>query len=992
MKVTMGMARKVYLLVTIIITIPLLLFAYYDSSRCRELLLERKEQQLIEAAYTLERSLIYSFDEIIAKENAQKFSPEEQVKVLNRYLQPLVMKVWQDYPSFGLVFYSLGLEKRVAVAPKFRPEVMMKITDPNIRNIYKTGQLKVTEIKSSMTWNGKPALAAVFPIYHDHLLIGHVAANTKMEDINREFYVALTKRIAAIFLVWLAVLVILSQIFHKLQSSLAGLAQQIRSEDDNPDNFTDFPELLPVLETTIALRENLKKKSNILQWMLENIPGGFLAIDNSGQVTFANLGSYELLGLKKDQESLVGKEVDYIAKAAGVLNQEKVPLLKSLEDGLIMHRDKMITENSYYQFDASPIRDPESGQIVGAAAYFDDISEEEKKNRELEEMTKLYLNEARNLQQLIDTLPLAILAIDNQARITAINEAELAYFSNLRKEDFIGQSLRVFTEAVNVPYEHSLVLRALKGEVVRDANLQFLGREFVVNAYQIRDIKNQEIIGALEICEDVTERKLIQDKLKEQAELLDLSRNYIFVRDLNYEITFWNKGAEAGYGWNKEEAIGKTSYELLQTKFPKSVCGINQEILSQGYWEGELIHTRQDGKEIVVESYWTLKKDEVGNPMAILQIDNDITKVKEEQEKERLLAIKYQNEAEKMNQLIELCPLAILVINSEGRITRLNQAYLDHLSNLTKEEVIGKSYQFLTKILGIDYQSTPIIRALEGEKIKEECSDTLGRNWLINALPIKDIVTSQIRGAMAIYHDVTEYEQMREEMGKLDRLNLIGEMAAGVAHEIRNPMTAARGYLQLLMTKSEGKSQGYFKVVIEELDRANSIISDFLSLARNRPCGKKEQNLNEIIMSIYPLVYGDAMKRGVNVHLELAESLPLISLNEKEMKQVILNLSRNAIEAMGEKGRLIIQTKNHQGKLQLSISDTGCGIPQDQLNKIFNPFYTTKEEGTGLGLAVCSSIINRHQGIMDVKSQEGQGTVFTITFGITESKNQNIAS
>lgn len=227
--------------------------------------------------------------------------------------------------------------------------------------------------------------------------------------------------------------------------------------------------------------------------------------------------------------------------------------------------------------------------------------------------------------------------------------------------------------------------------------------------------------------------------------------------------------------------------------------------------------------------------------------------------------------------------------------------------------------------------------------------------------------------------DITERKHFEKEMLRYERLSLVGQMAAGIGHEIRNPMTTVRGFLQMLGAKQDLQAyHEYFFLMIEELDRANTIISEFLSLGRNRPVELKLQSLNAILSALAPLIEADALNGEKSFYLRL-ESVPHLLLNEKEIRQIVLNLARNALEAMEPGGVLTLKTYLEESEVVLAVEDNGPGIPAEVLAKIGTPFYTTKDQGTGLGLAVCYSIAARHQASMTVQSMPGQ-TVFMVKF------------
>lgn len=221
---------------------------------------------------------------------------------------------------------------------------------------------------------------------------------------------------------------------------------------------------------------------------------------------------------------------------------------------------------------------------------------------------------------------------------------------------------------------------------------------------------------------------------------------------------------------------------------------------------------------------------------------------------------------------------------------------------------------------------------------------------------------------------------MKAEIAQLDRLNLVGEMAAGIGHEVRNPMTTVRGFLQLFQRKKE--FVGYVEqinIMIEELDRANAIITEFLSLAKDKAIEMKDGNLNKVVKSLYPLMQADAFSRGHDIHLSLGD-IPNIKFDNSEMRQLILNLVRNGFEAMEERrGTVTIRTYLEERDLKLVIEDNGSGIPDSIIAKLGTPFVSTKDEGAGLGLAICYRIADRHRAKIKV-STGPIGTVFAICF------------
>jgi len=222
-------------------------------------------------------------------------------------------------------------------------------------------------------------------------------------------------------------------------------------------------------------------------------------------------------------------------------------------------------------------------------------------------------------------------------------------------------------------------------------------------------------------------------------------------------------------------------------------------------------------------------------------------------------------------------------------------------------------------------------------------------------------------------------KQMEKDLARLERLNLIGEMAAGIAHEIRNPMTTVRGFLQVFQNKDEfSQFREYVDLMIKELDGANAIISEYLYLAKDKVVDVEKLNLNTIIGAMLPLMQADAINSEKFVNLELTE-LPDFYANDKDVRQLILNLVRNGLEAMSPGGILTIKTFTDGEEIVLAVQDQGTGIAPEVVDKLGIPFFTTKDQGTGLGLAVCYSIAARYNAVIKLDTSSA-GTTFYVRF------------
>lgn len=350
----------------------------------------------------------------------------------------------------------------------------------------------------------------------------------------------------------------------------------------------------------------------------------------------------------------------------------------------------------------------------------------------------------------------------------------------------------------------------------------------------------------------------------------------------------------------------------------------------------------------------------------------------------------FQWKSEKLQQITNVVPLSIMSLDDHGVVTDLNDCMLGmirtHYPNLRREDIIDKP---IREFFNGSADTNAYMRVRDNIRAKRRSHERMihdSRIYQIYSAPLVNTNTELSGGVVLIAQDITNEVKLRSELDHVERLSLVGQMAAGITHEIRNPMAVVRGFLQLMREKSSDDLDSYYHIVLEELDRANSIINDFLSLAQSRVSDKERVLLHRVIEEVSPLLWADANLRGQSVELKLNASIHELELNVREIKQLILNLGRNGMEAMGPKGVLTLETRNIQDKVELIVRDRGIGMSESQREKLFSPFFTTKREGTGLGLSLCLSIVERHNGKINVESVEGEGTVFTISFPLVKEE------
>ena len=237
---------------------------------------------------------------------------------------------------------------------------------------------------------------------------------------------------------------------------------------------------------------------------------------------------------------------------------------------------------------------------------------------------------------------------------------------------------------------------------------------------------------------------------------------------------------------------------------------------------------------------------------------------------------------------------------------------------------------------------------------------------------------------LLVITDISDRVEMQNHLNRLERLNLIGEMAAGIAHEIRNPMTTIQGFLQIWRKTGTPLPKEHIDLMLSELLRANQIISEYLSLAGNKESRLAVQSVRNLVDTVAPLLQAVAVMAEKEIEVVHKDGDVEVLADENEMRQVILNLAKNGLEAMNEGGLLKIVTCLDGDSAMIDVEDQGPGIPEHVLEKLGTPFFTTKDRGTGLGLALCYSIVQRHNGSITVASSP-RGTKFTIRLPVAGS-------
>ncbi|MCR3922282.1 MAG: PAS domain S-box protein [Firmicutes bacterium] len=342
----------------------------------------------------------------------------------------------------------------------------------------------------------------------------------------------------------------------------------------------------------------------------------------------------------------------------------------------------------------------------------------------------------------------------------------------------------------------------------------------------------------------------------------------------------------------------------------------------------------------------------------------------------KLAELKLKESQERFSKAFDAGSAMKSIVSIEKKcFLAVNQAWLKTLG-YAREDVIGKS--FLDRAFAGD-RATETLRSnlmkkpsqIKNKKIKFRTKNGEIRYCLL----FTELVNlNDEECLLSTIIDNTDQRRMELEIARLDRLNLIGEMAGGLGHEIRNPMTTVHGFLQMMSAKKEYQAgKEYFEIMMSELDRANTIISEFLVLSNKEVKAKSCYNISHIIRRLDPLIEATALQKGKNVYFSLSE-VPEIYGNEKEIRQVILNLVYNGLDASDT---VVVKSYYKDNTVFLDITDHGNGISAEILENLGTPFLTTKENGTGLGLPISFSIVKRYGGLIKVQTGK-DGTTFSV--------------
>ncbi len=343
--------------------------------------------------------------------------------------------------------------------------------------------------------------------------------------------------------------------------------------------------------------------------------------------------------------------------------------------------------------------------------------------------------------------------------------------------------------------------------------------------------------------------------------------------------------------------------------------------------------------------------------------------------------------------LVENMPIGLLAIDNEKRIASLNNV---------AEDLLGASFERISKKHAMEVLPENLWKELErienGAGFLEreiECPAAGCKEFMtleVSAAPLKD-EHGAILGYVLLFKDLTEVKSLRKEIARSQRLASVGRLAAGVAHEIRNPLSSIKGFATYFKEryKDVAEDRETAEILIQEVDRLNRVVGQLLELARPVAVVKSLVSADDLVRGSLQVILRQAEKCRISVESEIPDCFPDLFVDEDKIRQVLLNLYLNAIDSMKDgNGKRALSVSLHHVKaekrIEIRIADSGTGICEGDLSHIFDPFFTTKSSGSGLGLAIVHNIMEAHQGEIKVQSSGGNGTTIMLKFPAEEAE------
>ena len=475
--------------------------------------------------------------------------------------------------------------------------------------------------------------------------------------------------------------------------------------------------------------------------------------------------------------------------------------------------------------------------------------------------------------------------------------------------------------------------------------------------------------------------------LADQPASRALDHAHAMIRRPDGVISFWASSLERLYGFTSADAVGRVSHALLKAEFPRPLKDIEAELCDTGEWSGLLLHCRRDGQMITVASHWALWQESSDSTL-ICEVNNQIL----------------GRDQAHLASIVDGSDDAIIGKTLDGIITSWNKA-AEKMFGYAADEICGKSITVLFPPDRLCEEQEILERIRRGERVDhfESVRRRKDNREVIVSLTISPIRDrhGRIVGVSKIARDITEQRaaqnrlvELQSELLHASRLSTMGQMAAAITHELNQPLSAINNYLAGLdrllpaADRPAKVADGLCKAR-EQTTRAGEIVRRLRELAVKGETSRRVEDINDILEKTLGLALVDAKLRGVRTSISLAPDLDPVLVDKIQIGQVILNIVRNAIEAMDEVARrelaISTATDGSLGAVEVRIADSGPGLPPGVKARLFEPFVTTKAQGMGLGLSICRDIIDSHGGSLSAGPNQAGGTIFLIRLPTAEA-------